>query len=160
MIAKEIDVKGLDYTIEGVDSDFLDQEFYTPDIEDGHDYLPDFSNEMRCLHTYPERDKLTFTHRNKGKYTVHAWSDGKVLLTDPSDTVWIYDSDEDVTAYQGEGEFVAAYNPDISDVWEDIISGEWMKDFIDRHERDLGGGFNRLHPELGKRVARGLDLRE
>ena len=160
MTAEEIDVKGLDYSIEGIDSDFIDQEFYTPEIEHGDLYLPNNSANILRLNTYTEQEKLTFTHRNKGRYTLHAWSDGVGLLTDPSDLVWIYDSDEDVTVYRNGDEFVAAFNPDIADVWEDLMNGEWMQDFVEDNNESTHheGGFNRLHPEVEKRVVRGLDL--
>ena len=158
MSTGKIDIKGLDYTIEGVESDFIES-YESISLAGGNQYEASRSEVLRNLTTYPDEGKIAFKHRNHGEYTLHNWSDGKGLLTDPSDLVWLYDNEDDVTAYFNGEEFVAAYNPDICDVWDEIMAGKWMADFIDEIEDRsfVMDGLNRLHPKTQKRVARGLN---
>lgn len=70
MNTEEINVKGLYYTIDGVDSDFLNQKELRP-LSGGYEYSASDSEFLRKVTTHPEREMMKFKHRNRGEYTFH-----------------------------------------------------------------------------------------
>lgn len=170
MEGKTVDVKGTGYVIEGLDSRFPDpSSVEATEFEDGDtNYvvrnavygkgdIHTFENGcIRSVFTDVEDDKLAYNTVNGSRYTVHHWSSDmqKGLIEGNQGLMWIYDAEEDITAYFDGDSYVAAFNPDIAHAWEELLDGKWMEELSE----DTGTlhGLNRLHPEIRERVMRGL----
>lgn len=154
MTERYFEVKGLD---EGVQSsvDLERTRLLDPSGASGGEYRPE-NEYLRELKTFPEDGKIVFKHRNKGVYTVQDWSDERDqgVVTDPSQLTWFYDAEKDATAYVHDNGLTAAFNSDISDSWEALMSGRWMMDFQEefRSEIDQSDGLNRLSPEKRREI--------
>lgn len=149
-------VKGTEYELEGLEEAFRRPESFTLDSKtEGHLYGVKDSY-LRGVLNLDESDTVIYTTANKSIYFLHHWNEEKDrgLLEDTEGLKWLYDAEEDFTAYFDGERYVAAHNPDISRVWDEVISGEWMND--SGKAVDVLEGLNRLHPQVRERVRRGL----
>lgn len=144
------EIRGLDYTVEADESIY---ESLTGSGS-GERYEPQNSF-LEMVETQPVTGSIKYQIRD-GRYVIQNWTDerGIGVLKDFSGNTWLYDDEVGVTAYYDGEEFVAAHNPDITDVWKDIMSGKWMMDF--HRDEELSETANRLHPTTLQRVKRGL----
>lgn len=152
----EIEIEGTEYTISGVDPVLNSPEdFERGEYSSGRLYGVRDSR-LKGVQTDQESDNLLYALSNGSVYILHHWDEEKDrgLLEDTSGLKWLYDAEGDLTAYFDGENYVAAHNPDITDVWDEVISGRWMEDI--ENDVSVEDGMNRLHPEIRKRVRRGL----
>lgn len=165
MSSKSTDIRGVDYTIS---PDMVDV-FHSPE-----DLGLEPSGELRLhgvedsyllmVRTDIKADILAYETMNNTTFEVNYWSIDrqKGILEDFNGNKWFYDSQEDLTAYfdENEGNYVAAHNPEIVRVWEDLMDGDWMDELEPPHrnnqKKDANGNMHRLHPSTRKRVKRSI----
>ena len=149
-------IKGTEYVIDDLGEAFHSPEKFRLDDEIEASIYGIQDDYLRAVITSESSDTMIYTTANNSKYIIHHWNmeEDRGLLEDDEGLKWLHDGEKNLSAYfDGEG-YVAAHNPDISRVWEDIINGEWMEDFED--DFTVLDGLNRLHPEIRERVMRGL----
>ncbi|WP_414838335.1 hypothetical protein ACK3SF_02935 [Candidatus Nanosalina sp. VS9-1] len=151
----KIRIEGTEYTLTGMSEAFHTPEKFEASAHSTGSFYHIQGSCLESVETDAGSESLAYTVSNGSEYVLHHWSPDREqgLLEDQSGLKWLYDAESDITAYFDGQNYVAAHNPDIADFWDDIINGEWMREFVPDAVDD---GMHRLHPEVRRRVERGL----
>lgn len=149
-------IEGTEYELEGLEEAFRRPESFTLDSRNEGQLHGVKDSYLRGVLALENAEAIVYTTANNSMYILHHWNEEKDrgLLEDGQGMRWMYDEEKDLTAYFDGENYVAAHNPDITKVWDEVINGEWMEE--SEGTVDILEGMSRLHPEVRKRVMRGL----